>query len=416
MNSKLCITPRRLVVAGAAAVLVTTSLLFPGSAHAQEGDPPSVPSTASPDTEQTPDEGSSQHGIGHLGHAESHDPEAPGAESGEGAFPGIQIGGGLLGIVQSTSGAKYDTAFGVGRLELEVGVELSELANLFFITEGITGDGPTADTDNYSELNANAGGTWADEGVDRFHIREAGVELSRGLFTFTVGKLDLAAFIDTNEYANDERTQFLSGAFVNDTSHVFPRDGYTPGAVLAFTPGPLTFTVAGASHDNSGDRLFDEVIGIGEAGLAYGGDGWGGNFRVHAAVDGARKKTSSEPAYDFGCGASADQELGRHVAIFARYGWRETDAIDVDVESSWSAGVHLHRFFPSRGEDVIGIAAGEIVVADTRTTENIYEAYYRAPISEAAAISGHVQVLSDALSDPDAGTVTAYGIRLHVTF
>ena len=329
---------------------------------------------------------------------------------------GLHVGGGIIGTIQSTSGATYDTAAGVGRLELEAGVELSEFTNIFFIAEGISGDGPSANCANFTELNANAGSSQGGDGSDRFHIREAGVELSKGLFTVYAGKLDLTAYVNANEYANDERTQFLSGAFVNDISHVLPRGGYTPGICLVFAPEPITVTLAAASDDNSGDRLFDEAIGIAEVGLAYGGENWGGNFRIHAAVDGARKKTSSEPANDFGCGASFDQKLGPYIGLFGRYGWRETDAIDVDLESSWSAGVEVHSFLPSRQEDTFGVAVGEIKSATTRTTENIVETYYRAPISSATAVSAHVQVLTDPECDPDADTVTAVGFRLHVTF
>jgi hypothetical protein len=332
------------------------------------------------------------------------------------AFEGLQMSGCLVSAVQGVANGSNDTAAGVGRIELAFEGQYRERTKLFFAVESIGGDGPSASFPSFSEPNANAGSSQAEDGADRLPLREAWMELNGGPLSFTVGKVELFAFIDENAYANDEMTQFLSASLTNDVSIIVPRDGFTPGACLAYAPGPWTFKLAVASDDNSGEDLFDEMVGTAEVGFAYGPEGRGGTVRVRGGVDGAGKDASGKPTNDAGWGVSFDQELGPRIGLFARYGGRETDAEDAGVESSWSAGVEVHSFWSSRRDDIIGIGYGEVSAPDAETREKLFETYYRTPLSDKAAASLHVQVLSDAECDPAADTITVFGLRALVEF
>lgn len=339
------------------------------------------------------------------------EPQAPA----EGA-PIVEWAGSVLGVVQGTSGVADDTSTGVGRLDIKLKAKWDSGTKFRLNLRSGGGDGPDANCPSFSGLNANASSTQAPDGADRVILKKACVTMLRGGLSVAVGKIDTTAFVNANTFADDEQTQFLSDAFTNNISLILPREGYTPGVCVVHSSGAWTITLVGASDDNSGERLFDEIVGVTEVGFTYGSVGGTGNIRFHAAVDGAGEDAVGDHAYDFGWGLSFDQELGRKLGLFVRWGRRETDAVDAEVESSWSAGLDIHAFSGARPEDVIGLAYGHVTPAGGGTTEKLFEVYYRAPISEKAAVSAHVQVLSDALGDPDAETATVFGVRTQMVF
>jgi hypothetical protein len=328
-----------------------------------------------------------------------------------------EIAGSMIGILQATGGTDDDAAFATGRLELELSAGCGEHATLFAAIEAINGDGPSALYGNLSEVNANAGSTQcAADGADRLTFREAFAEFALPGVTLTVGRLDGAAFIDASEFANDEREQFLAAAFVNNAAVILPREEFTPGFAAVFEMGPATLSLVGLSDDNLGEMLFRNMVGIAELAVAYGQEGAAGNVRVHCSLDGAGLDADGKAASDQGLGVSFDQELGTTLAMFARFCRRDVDAVDAEVERSWSAGLVLRSFWSTREEDVLGLAYGEIAVPDNDTTEKLVEAYYRAVLEDQLAVSIHLQSIRDPECDPDADPFAVIGVRTQLTF
>lgn len=91
------------------------------------------------------------------------------------------------------------------------------------------------------------------------------------------GILDSADYLDGNEYANDEYTQFMNEAFVNSGSYGLP--SYAPGAALEWTSGPWSLNAVGlnvAENDGGNNFNFWGVQAGYEADTALGT----GNYRL----------------------------------------------------------------------------------------------------------------------------------------
>ena len=108
--------------------------------------------------------------------------------------------------------------------------------NLFFINSGIAfGDGLNK---KLERLGITIGSTAEDleeylkdvNGTGRKYILEAFYQFNNDIVSFTAGLIDSTAFIDSNEYANDEHTQFLNPSLVNNPIAVLP--SYNLGANL----------------------------------------------------------------------------------------------------------------------------------------------------------------------------------------
>ena len=80
-----------------------------------------------------------------------------------------------------------------------------------------------------SSLNGDAGSTQSDDGFDRIVVNEAWTEFLflDDIFTVTAGKIDLTNYFDNNAVANDENSQFITGALINNTAFVVPSN--SPG-------------------------------------------------------------------------------------------------------------------------------------------------------------------------------------------
>jgi len=99
-------------------------------------------------------------------------------------------------------------------------------------------------------------------------VNEAWVEVAPfdGDLTITSGKIDLSNYFDNNGVANDETSQFLSGAFVNSAALPFP--GTSPGIRVRTTlAGVLYLQAALGNVDNTADRLFSDLFKIGSLGF-----------------------------------------------------------------------------------------------------------------------------------------------------
>ena len=105
-------------------------------------------------------------------------------------------------------------------------------------------------------------------GFDIVSIPEAWIEffLFDKTVTVTAGKIDLTNYFDNNNFANDEYSQFINGSFVN--SSALPLVVPSPGIRIRTTFfNRLFFQYALASADNSGDRIFSNLINAASIGF-----------------------------------------------------------------------------------------------------------------------------------------------------
>jgi len=241
------------------------------------------------------------------------------------------------------------------------------------------------------------------------NLREAWLrtELFKNRLAFTAGRLDLTNYFDANAFANDESTQFLSDALVNNQMLGLAVNGV--GAATEFDAKngfrlKFGFQQSSPEPTSLGDSLFT----LSEVGYTFTPFSLPeGTYRVWFRTD------NSEPeVIRKGVGLSFDQKLSPSLGLFARYGQQETD---LGHDRFYSAGFSVQHGFILNPEDTWGVGFANM---DLRTgeKENLIEGYYNLLLTEKLRLSFH---LSGVVDTPEGGAKFGYifpGIRLQAAF
>jgi porin len=265
-------------------------------------------------------------------------------------------------------------------------------------------------------------GEWAD--VAEFCFIQA---LAGDRLFLHAGKIDLTAgfqhrhvvaAFDLNWYANDETSQFLNGALVQNPTIPFPAN--TLGVNLLARPSER-WQIAGAVTIQSDDTDIDEIaswasaeqgyFGILEASFApqvrlgdttldgwYHLGGWWSGDGDEAPFD--RDRTGvylglSQEVFR----EDDDPDGGQGLGLFARYGL--TDGAPSDLRTFWSVGLQYTGLLESRPADVLGIgyANGRFTDSDEPDAfeggERVIEAYYRMALTPEVSLSPSVQYVAN---------------------
>lgn len=329
----------------------------------------------------------------------------------------ISMSGQLVGVFQSTVGYKNSgvrqndhSAFN-GRGDLVFNFRISDSTIAVVDVDALLGDGIDAKVASFSGFNGVAGST-----NSHARFRQAWVETSLldDKLTFTVGKVDLANYVDANAVANDENSMFLSTAFVNNHILSVPEKGM--GArVTAKLGEPVQFTLAYGSGDGSGDEFLTHGFGIAELDIKAKLGGLEGNYRCYGALDGTLPvdaKLEQKNAYN--AGISIDQQLTDKLTFFGRFGQRDRNTYQ--TSRSWSAGLQYAGLIPGRNDDTVGFAFGQISGKGLQSQEKMTELYYKVKVSDKISISPIVQYLINPVADKNQDNVVALGLRSQVSF
>ena len=205
-----------------------------------------------------------------------------------------------------------------------------------------------------------------------------------GNLTFAGGLIDSTAYIDANNFANDENTQFLNDAFVNNPIAVLP--SYNPGIYLSYKVSDTT-GISGVYMENKPDK---GNVGIVE--IEYETD----TFSVR-------------PYYyylfgtyeDKGAGVSADYSFSENSGLFFRGGISNSD-YDYFV----SGGFQINNIF---FDDQIGLGVG-YVHGDNVEDITVSEAYYKINLSKMLSFTADIQYMDEIKED------FIYGGRLYFSY
>jgi hypothetical protein len=254
--------------------------------------------------------------------------------------------------------------------------------------------------------------------------------------TFTFGKIDASAFIDTNEYANDECGQFLGHVFRNSPAIVFPDDNALGLRVLSSLSENLEWELLGMDGKGDGEDLMDNMFLATQINIKPNLLDRDGNYRVYAWMnnkdfvkwDDASKNTES----NYGLGVSIDQEISDCFAVFARYGLDDEDVYasgeSFALANAWSCGVQLSGEIWSRDADVLGIAFGQLEpsskykesVANLKANnEQHFEMYYNVTINDNLVVSPILHYINEPFGgDASEGSdsILVGGIRTQISF
>jgi uncharacterized protein (UPF0335 family) len=281
---------------------------------------------------------------------------------------------------------------------------------------------------------------------------------ARQKLELTFGKIDIFGFFDQNNAAGDETTQFLNAVFVHnpllDAGGEVGADanGFQPGVIASYLnerngsePWRLSLGLFDAGDKSSNyQETADSPLVIAQAEKTLKlFDGRTGNYRLYAWT---RKDvphfTEATSGRHTGIGISIDQQLGDSFKLFGRYGQLVSGKLP--AKRALALGTEIRGNYWGRAGDAVGIAGSwmwaskaykraggegylnqdsfeaDPPVPDFSFTpsgaERVAEIYYRYYVSPQFSISPDVQWIKRGGANPDADTVTIYGLRANIAY
>lgn len=296
---------------------------------------------------------------------------------------------------------------------------------------GVNGDAVARRVIDVTEL-------WYEQGLwdNSLHLRLGKIDLTGGL-----EHQGCPVAFDCGTYANDETTQFLNNALINNPTIPFPDNGL--GVVVHYSSDSLWYlsaAIADAQADRretgfatafSGEDYFLYILETGVTPQFDSANGpLQGAYRFGLWYDPQDKQQFSNGKTkrdDTGLYLTFDQMLFKEnnvpqdsqgIGAFFRYGW--ADSAVNEITNFYSAGLQYQGLLPGRDEDVValGFARGifsNSAVQFTEDYESAYEFYYSFKLSPSAALSPAVQYMQNPGGD---GTddVVVLAARLQISF
>ncbi len=290
--------------------------------------------------------------------------------------------------VTQTKGGNGDAdgeAYALASADLFFSADIAQNTSLYADIVGLSGSPPDAEVGGLTLLNGYAARLVQQNEIS---LREAWIrtEIFDQKLALTVGRLDQTAFFDRNAAANDETSQFVSDALVNNPMLGLSSNG--AGLSAVFDPRGSYNIKFGIQQSNPDAlNLSESLYTLAEVGYRARPPMLGeGNYRVWYRSDNDSGPTRTA------WGVSLDQKLVDGLTFFGRYGAAEAA---VNHDRFYSAGVQLDRGMAFNPEDVwgIGYARTNLVGPDG---EWLAELYYSMHLSEKLRLSFHAQYMNEA--------------------
>ena len=332
----------------------------------------------------------------------------------------VAVGGAARGILQQVANAEegQNQLFGEWSIDLTLLYHPMVRTTLFIDFEAIGGPGPDRKLGTLSRVNADAETLNAVGGFggpdEKLTIREAWLWLKfiNDRLDFFGGQLDLTNYFDRNVFANDETTQFLNQALVNNAMLKQPVNGV--GLTLRWDAGrDLGFSLGAQTTHVLDEDLLSEPFVIGEIDY-HATFHIEGNYRLWARVTSRPPPNRQQQMY--GAGISIDQLLTPQLGVFVRAGFNQIESISRTFFAA-SGGFRWLGPLWSRPRDRVGV--GYNFMRDVPGDEQVMEAYYNMFLTEHLSVTGNVQWVIHGPNQVTGGVnnnVVIPGIRVVVVF
>jgi len=366
------------------------------------------------------------------------------------ADSGIEIGFGITNVYQVNARGGTSTHDRRGRYtgsyDLEMLADLERLlgvqGSIFLHLEGGWPDAEGIDgisVGSFFGTNADAIGN------DNILVKQLYYE---GPFfgddvTIMVGKIDFTGVFDCSAYADDEVTQFLNAAFVDDPTIPFP--AYSLGMALTWDITDSWYLLGGvadaqadsretgfrtAFHDEDFYFYALETGLLGETDSAKGP--MPGGYRLGMWVDGqdkTRHSNSQTHRDDVGYYTSCDQMLYKEnsdpedtqgLGAFVRYGWASSKYNQ--MTNFYSFGCQYQGLFEGRDDDILGAGYAQGFFSDDLVSdypedyEAVLEVYYNALVTPWFNLSPSLQYVANPGGVKTAKDAVIFGLRAQITF
>lgn len=363
---------------------------------------------------------------------------------------GLKIGGGLTVTAQGVLHDKSNNQRGAGAISADIALEspVGKDGRAVAILDFQRGAGLQNLPSFFTSPNGNTSGVNADIesfNNDQIHVTQFYYEHNMTSdLTATIGQLDITGYFDSNEFANNERTQFLANLFVNNPAIEFggSADFYSPGIRLTYGPVEAMDVTIGAFEGN-GDYvdMFNKLFLMAEMNFKLKPLDREGNYRVYYWNRQGRDSLTNTAnpddanllkAENKGAGLSMDQVIADGVGIWLRAGFQRKKVAQFDRFIGGGLNIGGDTF--GRANDVMGIGYGIAMIGKDYKdykksassgfkagTEHYMELYYNIAIADAAQntgfhISPDIQYVINPGGDASAAKAFIYGIRLQTFF
>lgn len=325
----------------------------------------------------------------------------------------VAVNGSARGILQQVANGRagQNQLFGEGAVDLTLLYRPMVRTTLFVDFEAIAGPGPDQKLGSLSRVNSDAETLGAQD--EKLTVREGWLWLQfvNDRLDFFIGKLDLTNYFERNAFANDETTQFLNGALVNNPMLKQPSNG--AGVVVRWDAGrDLGFSLGGqTTHDLSKD-LLSEPFMIAE--IDYHSTRLiEGNYRLWVRVS---SLSTDHERRMYGGGVSMDQLLTPQFGVFVRAGVNQIESISRTFYAV-SGGLRWTGPLWNRPRDRLGV--GYSFQRDVPGDEQVTEVYYNLFLTDSLSVIGNVEWLIHGPNQVTGRTnnnVVIPGIRAVVVF
>ena len=276
---------------------------------------------------------------------------------------------------------------------------------------GLSGTTPGSEIGGLTDINGyTARLRENDNQLNDLSLREAW--LMTALFdeqlALTVGRIDLTSFFDSNAVANDETSQFLSDALVNNPMLGLSENGAGMAGVYDPKNG-VTLKLGYQQSDSTATNLSDSLFQMVEVGYQFNPFGTGvGNYRGWYRTNN-NDDGGSLSAYGF----SLDQKVSAGITLFGRYG--EAETLSGDDDEFFSGGVQFSDGFGFNPSDVWGLGFANTVLGND-DEETLFEGYYTLSLAERLALSFHLTYVDEEPDGADDFSYLVPGFRLQASY
>ena len=270
---------------------------------------------------------------------------------------------------------------------------------------GLTGPSPDPEVGGLTLLNSFTSRLIRQ---NELNVREAWLrtELFSRKLALSAGRLDLTNYFDRNAAANDEFTQFLSDALVNNQALGLAVNGI--GAVGVYDPKNSWQFKAGFQQSNLlVNNLSQSLFSLAE--IDYFARPFSlpeGNYRLWGRTD------NSSGHYRKALGVSIDQKLTPELTLFARYGFGRVDPGRLHF---YSGGLQVQKRFVVNPGDTWALGYGQTNIPSVGS-ENLAEGYYNFRLSERLRLSLYLtHVIESRVGEKPVGYFVP-GLRFQANF
>ena len=319
----------------------------------------------------------------------------------------------LAGRTRGEATTPDRSAYALASADLFFTACLSQYTLFFADIVGLSGSPPDNEIPGLTLLNGYGARLVRQ---NELHLREAWLrtELFGQRLALSAGRLDLTNYFDNNAAANDETTQFLGDALVNNPALGLSSNGTGFAAIYDPKIG-VNFKFGMQQSNPDAPNLSDSIFSLAEVGVVATPFGLSeGNYRVWGRIDNSIRQRRTA------FGASLDQKITPVTTLFARYGNGDIPVVEGPTAFSlgqefYSAGVQFRNGFVLNRWDAWGVGYAQTRLA-AGNDEKLVEGYYNLALTERLHLSFHLQhVLKSDVDSSRVGYLLP-GLRLQAAF